>query len=303
MLQIYGTIEEADRQQGQTTDLVLICGDFQVSCGLAWPRTVSRRLARRPYAIKQTCNALLSPKSTANLANSTGAHGPPTAFGVYCSQYSYYNGEKQAPYLTIIIGGNHEYYGTSHQKAREFMEEIANDPATQGKVLFLNRATYDIPNSNTTIAGCTLYSHIGQDRTRLTNDFKRTKDWTVDQHNAEHDAEQNWLKRQVSSSGKERQIVIATHYAPTFEKTSHPKHEGSNLNQCFASNALDEVRKCPGAQNVSHWIFGHTHWNARFRRGKTLVVSNQLCSDSGGLSRRQKALRYRLFNISAVIRV
>lgn len=203
----------------------------------------------------------------------------------------------------LLVGGNHEYYGISHAKGQELIDKIANDPATQGKVLFLNRTTYDVPNSNTTIAGCTLYSHIGPDRSRLMNDFKRIEEWTVDQHNAQHAADLEWLKGTVSSIGTERRIVVATHYAPAFEKTCHPAHEGSKLNQCFASDAFDEVQRCPGAQNVTHWIFGHTHWNAKFRRGKTLLVSNQLCNDSDGLNWRPEAFRYRRFKMTAVLRV
>jgi hypothetical protein len=61
----------------------------------------------------------------------------------------------------LLVGGNHEYYGTSYEKGLQLVEEITNDPATKGKVLYLHRMTYDVPNSNITIAGCTLHSHRG----------------------------------------------------------------------------------------------------------------------------------------------
>jgi len=200
----------------------------------------------------------------------------------------------------LLVGGNHEYYGTSHEEGLQLVEDITSDTATQGKVLYLNRTTYDVPNTNITIAGCTLHSHIG-DRSSLTNDFKRIKDWTVDKHNSEHATDLAWLKSQLAQVGDKRRIIIATHYAPTFEGTSHPVHKGSKFNQCFASNACEELQGSPGGQSVTHWIYGHTHWNTKFRRGNTLVMSNQRCNDSSKLSWWQRTFLYRPFNMNAVI--
>lgn len=123
----------------------------------------------------------------------------------------------------------------------------------------------------------------------------------MDEHNAEHDKDLAWLKSVLAQKGETRRIVVATHYAPAFEGTSHPMHKGSEVNQCFASNAFDGLQILTGARNVTHWVFGHTHWNARFRRGKTLVVSNQLCNTVGELSWWQRNFLYRLFDMHAVI--
>lgn len=35
----------------------------------------------------------------------------------------------------LLVGGNHEYYDTSHEKGLQLAEAMTNDPATQGKVL------------------------------------------------------------------------------------------------------------------------------------------------------------------------
>jgi predicted phosphodiesterase len=203
----------------------------------------------------------------------------------------------------LLVGGNHEYYGTSHEKGLQLVKDITNDPATKGKVIYLHRTTYDVPNSNITIAGCTLHSHIGEDRLSLTNDFRRIEGWTVDKHNLEHATDLAWLKSQLALVGEKRRIIIATHYAPTLKKTCHPMHKGSKLNQCFASNAFDELQRSPGARNVTHWVYGHTHWNTKFRRGKTLLISNQRCNDFGKLNWWQRKFLYRPFNMNAVIKV
>jgi hypothetical protein len=159
----------------------------------------------------------------------------------------------------LLVGSNHEYYGTSYEKGLQLVKDITNDPATKGKVIYLHRTTYDVLNSNITIARCTLHSHIGEDRLSLTNDFRRIEGWTVDKHNLEHATDLAWLKSQLALVGEKRRIIIATHYALTLKKTCHPMHKGSKLNQCFASNAFDELQRSPGARNVTHWVYGHTH--------------------------------------------
>jgi hypothetical protein len=53
----------------------------------------------------------------------------------------------------------------------------------------------------------------------------------------------------------------------------------------------------------SHWISGHTHWNVRLKRGKTLLVSNQLCNDDKNMSWWQRKRLYRPFNPVATISV
>jgi hypothetical protein len=94
----------------------------------------------------------------------------------------------------------------------QLVEEKVNDPATQGKVIHLNRTTDEVPNSNITLAGCTLHPRIEEGRLNHTNDFKCIEDWTVDKHNSEHTADLEWLKNELFSVGKKWRVVVATHY-------------------------------------------------------------------------------------------
>ena len=203
----------------------------------------------------------------------------------------------------LLVGGNHEFYGTSHEHGFQMIESIANDPAAQGKLLFLNRVAYDIPRSDITILGCTLHSNIGGSRKAVTNDFRRIADWTVERHNQEHAADMAWLREQISSIKESRRIIIATHYAPAFGKTCHPMHRGSILNQCFASNALDNLLANCVPWTVTHWIHGHTHWNTKIRRGTTMIVSNQFSTKSNKLTWRQRKTLYMPFKMNATIKV
>lgn len=203
----------------------------------------------------------------------------------------------------LVVGGNHEFYGTSHEKGWQIIETIANDPAAQGKLLFLNRVAYDIPHSDITILGCTLHSKIGKDRTTLTRDFRRIENWTIERHNQEHEADMAWLRGQISRIKEHRRVIIATHYAPAFEETCHPTHRGSILNQCFASNAFDNLLANCVPFPVTHWVHGHIHWNAKLRRGPTLIVSNQFCNESDNLTWWQRKRRYLPFKMHATIEV
>jgi hypothetical protein len=56
-------------------------------------------------------------------------------------------------------------------------------------------------SENLTILGCTLHSHIAAEhytsvQSRV-KDFRRIKDWTVEDHNAEHRADVDWLRLQI----------------------------------------------------------------------------------------------------------
>ncbi|CAK1358937.1 unnamed protein product [Cercospora beticola] len=76
----------------------------------------------------------------------------------------------------LLIAGNHEFYGSSREEGLAIAQNLVEDEVMGGKLHFLNRTRFDIPNSSTTILGCTLHSYIAQDYIRLTNDFDRIKD-------------------------------------------------------------------------------------------------------------------------------
>ncbi|GIZ38729.1 hypothetical protein CKM354_000213400 [Cercospora kikuchii] len=185
----------------------------------------------------------------------------------------------------LLIAGNHEFYGSSREEGLAIAQNFVEDETMCGKLHFLNRTRFDIPNSSTTILGCTLHSHIAADYTRLTNDFNCIKNWRVRDHNAEHERDLKWL-----------QITLA-------EITSHPTHTNSNVSQCFCSNALEQMASWKGNEQVTDWKFGHTHWNAKFLIGAVLVQSNQYCNDSTKLSWWQKKTLYRPFDMKAKLRV
>lgn len=176
----------------------------------------------------------------------------------------------------LLVPGNHEFYGSSRQKGLELGEKLEQDLG--GKFHLMHRGRVNLDNGEVVILGCTLHSRIPDNFTALTNDFNKIEGWRVLHHNEEHLADIEWLQRglaEIESSSPRNRVIIATHYAPAFERTVEPAHEGSNLRHCFCSNALEQLCDWTGANLVSHWVYGHTHYNARFRSKDVIVVSNQ----------------------------
>ncbi|MEI7582008.1 metallophosphoesterase [Runella sp.] len=66
--------------------------------------------------------------------------------------------------------------------------------------------------------------------------------------------------------------VVVTHHLPSLQCV-HPKHQGSALNQGFASN-LDALIL---ETQPNYWIYGHSHANLpTVEIGKTKLITNQL---------------------------
>lgn len=206
----------------------------------------------------------------------------------------------------LLVAGNHEFYGSSQEEGLAAADKLVEDPCMSGRLHFMDRARVDIPSSNVTILGCTLQSHIPADYTRLTNDFNQIQGWRVAHHNEEHQRDLKWLKESLAELSREsspRTVVIVTHYDPAFEKVTHPRLENNAVSPCFSSHSLEKLSAWNGGGLVSHWIFGHTHWNASFKSGTVRVVSNQYWTDNHDLSWLQKRTLYRPFDPRAIVMI
>jgi predicted phosphodiesterase len=173
----------------------------------------------------------------------------------------------------LLVPGNHEFYGSSREEG--LLTTRAMHQAPGDKFVMLNRTRLDL--KNVVVLGCTLQSHI-LEGTQLTNDFAQIERWTVADHNAEHCRDLEWLEKalgEVADAGRGSRVVIVTHYAPAFEQANHPRIRHSPYRYCFSSNTLEKFKGWKGADHVSHWIFGHTHYTTTFTCGNTLVLSNQ----------------------------
>jgi predicted phosphodiesterase len=173
----------------------------------------------------------------------------------------------------IFIPGNHEFYGTSREHglslARSLCQELGD------KFVFMDQAQLMV--EDTIVLGCILYSFIPTG-VGLTNDFAQIDDWTVADHNKNHFHDISWLReklRVIAESYPGKRVIIVTHYAPTFLEANHPSRHSSHYRYCFSSATLEIFKDWEGAGQVTHWIFGHTHYNTVFSCNDTIVASNQ----------------------------
>jgi len=199
----------------------------------------------------------------------------------------------------LLVPGNHEFYGCTRQEALQTAESWSKDAAMESKLVLLNRTRHDFADSNVTILGCTLHSHIPEDARKLSNDFVRIKEWCVSDHNQQHDIDLAWLKasiERVSNETPKRRVVIVTHYAPSYEDTCRPSQYRNEVSHCYCSTSLEQIARGPGACTVTHWLFGHTHWNTWKQKMGIIILSNQLQTGFDSLTWWQKQTLYRPFD-------
>ncbi|KAJ5126783.1 hypothetical protein N7448_007562 [Penicillium atrosanguineum] len=203
--------------------------------------------------------------------------------------FTFIKAQLQKFQIVFLLLGNHEPWHSTWVKTKERIKQFSDSVKQQystkdlGVFVFLDQTRYDL-SSEVTILGCTLYSQISeQHRERIStgvNDFYHIDNWTVDDHNAAHRADLDWLNGQVSeiaTSEPQRKIVVFTHYSPVAQdpRAVDPRHVDSPLSSGFATDL--SMQECWKNSRVCLWAFGHTHYNTEFMEEGTgkLVVSNQ----------------------------
>lgn len=188
----------------------------------------------------------------------------------------------------IFVPGNHEAYHSNWPETldilRTFQEDARQNPSL-GEFVLLDRGIFRLPNSNTVILGCSLFSCIPpESHTTVSmglNDFFQTDEWDVDAHNEMHNRDLSWLNAQVANlKGSDVKIIIFSHWSPTRDaRAMDPRHAGSRITSAFSTDLSRE--KCFKSDKVKLWAFGHTHHNCDFvaeredGAGPLRLVANQ----------------------------
>jgi predicted phosphodiesterase len=180
---------------------------------------------------------------------------------------------------TFLVLGNHEFYGLSHRQGIEQAKGIVEQQRMEGKVILLEREAYDIPHSNVTVLGCTLWSNVPNSRKEIVgariNDFQKITDWTVEAHNMAHASDLAWLRDQVAAmhaKNPKAAIVVVTHHAPCMRNVSKPEYANNHLRSAFATELLSKAStEWP---SVKIWIYGHTHFSNDFKLNGIRIVGN-----------------------------
>lgn len=185
--------------------------------------------------------------------------------------------------LVILVLGNHEFYNGSFESGLQAARRLEQEPSLHGRLILFHQRRYDVPDTQITILGCTLWSRVPEESKDIVHykiqDYQRIENWTVDAHNAAHESDLSWLRKEVqaihdenkSKASKDRRsVLVVTHHAPSLHKTSSPQYRKSPWSVAFATDLLLQPW-----EGVQVWVFGHTHYSTEFREKGIRVVSNQ----------------------------
>lgn len=216
------------------------------------------------------------------------------------------------------VPGNHEFFGTAFEEGIKTARNLEKESCMNGKLVLLHQTKYDVPNSQVTILGCTLWSQIPEESEKIVSDtvidYKQINGWTVDTNNTTHELDLSWLRGQVAAIQTEnaavkdnayrRSILVVTHHAPCVAGTSSPQYTGNPCSCAFATDILG------GGDwtGVKTWVHGHTHFTTEFETRGIKVVSNQrgnvLPRSSRAVETKAKVMNSKMqYDVQKVVRV
>lgn len=97
----------------------------------------------------------------------------------------------------FLVLGNHEFYGLDFDTGLSTARELEKESCLGGKLYLLQQGRFDMEGSPITILGCTLWSHVPDEAKAAVegkvSDFRKIKDWSVENHNAAHKSDMECL--------------------------------------------------------------------------------------------------------------
>jgi len=227
----------------------------------------------------------------------------------------------------FLVLGPLEFHGISWMDGLQLAHKMEREPSLKGKLEILYETGSDVPGTNITLLGCTLWSNIPDSDAsavlRKMPEFNRDTGiemWDIVKHNSEHKRDLRWLLDAVNSpnaspsgalaltcsgaSKDERQIVVVTSFAPDLPGCLNSWHVDAPWASAYGTNLLHG----PHFRNVKMWISGMTGRTCEFKRGDTRLVSNQRGREGehatgllkAGMSDKQKT---GLFDVMRVVKI
>jgi hypothetical protein len=231
-----------------------------------------------------------------------------------------------------LVLGALEFHGIGWMDGLQLAHRMERDPVTKGRLEVLYETRSDVPGTNITLLGCTMWSKISDGDVAAVlkkmpefDENDGIQEWDVGKHNSEHKRDFRWLVEEVkntrvspnqaasvdapapvapTSSKEERQLVVVTAFSPDLRHGLDPWKVDAPWASAYGTNLLDG----PYFGNVKMWISGMTGRSYEFKNGNTTVVSNQRGREGDhvtgllkdGLSEKQKV---GLFDVMRVVRI
>lgn len=226
----------------------------------------------------------------------------------------------------FLVLGTLEFHGLAWMDGLQLAHKLEKEPATRGKLEVLYETRSDVPGTNITLLGCTLWSHIPDSDAaavlRKMPEFDEEngiQDWSVERHNLQHKRDFRWLVEEIknpnasegtlapaatSGSKQERQLIVVTSFTPDLRGCLEPWQVDAPWASAYGMNLLDS----PHFNNIKMWISGSTGRTCEYKRGATTVISNQRGREGeqttgllkDGLSEKQ---RVGLFDVMRVVKM
>jgi hypothetical protein len=235
----------------------------------------------------------------------------------------------------FLILGHLEFHGIGWMDGLQLAHKMEKDPVTKGRLEVLYETRSDVPGTNITLLGCTLWSRIPEADVgavmRKMPEFDETtgiQGWDIKQHNSEHKRDLKWLVEEVRSPQQapnpatgavptstparspspahkeEKQLVVVTSFAPDLRECLDPWQIDAPWASAYGTNLLDGQQ----FSRVKLWISGSTGRTCELKRGNTMVVSNQRGREGDhvtgllkdGMSEKQKV---GLFDVMKVVKI
>ena len=173
---------------------------------------------------------------------------------------------------TLIVPGNHEYYGGFDLKdtLSEWHFELRSN------VRYLNNIVVKI--GHTCIVLSTLWSNVRTENALVIEsgitDFHRIRyggnRFDFVKFNEAHRVSLVFIRNAVSLCANDN-IIVVSHHLPSQILVSD-RFKGSKLNDAFSS----EQGQWIADSKIAYWIYGHSHTNFPDKIGDTKFLSNQL---------------------------
>jgi hypothetical protein len=228
----------------------------------------------------------------------------------------------------FLVLGALEFHGIGWMDGLQLAHKMEKDPVMKGRLEVLYETRSDVPGTNVTLLGCTLWSKIPESDTAAVlrkmpefNEKTGIQNWDIEKHNSEHKRDLWWLVEEARNSSpspaggalapaatagskEERQIVMVTAFAPDLRECLEPWQVDAPWASAYGTNLLDG----PYFGNIKTWISGTTGRSCDFKKGETTVVSNQRGREGehvtgllkDGMSEKQKV---GLFDVMRVVKI
>jgi hypothetical protein len=218
-----------------------------------------------------------------------------------------------------LVLGALEFHGIGWMEGLQLAHKMEQDPITKGKLEVLYETRADVPDTNITLLGCTLWSRIPEADTaaimKKISEFdeeRGIKEWDIKQHNSEHKRDYKWLLEELkklqplpkpaggaapaapaATPATPRDVIVVSSFAPDLRDALDPWQIDAPWATAYGTDMLSKG----DWSGIKMWITGTTGRTCEFEKSGITIVSNQrgrkgedvtgLLKD--GMSERQKA--------------